>query len=205
MVTTQRYPSAKIFPVIAELLNCMPNAFYYKRGHFELKRICEYAGNRGFTHLIVLTEKAKTPNGLILIKLPLGPTAAFKLRSTMLGSDIKGHGNSTAHIPELILNNFNTRLGRRLGRFLGSLYPHKPDFKGRQVATFHNQRDFIFFRQHRYMFGEDGKSVKMQELGPRFTLKLRYLLAGSFDTKQGEYEWVYHRHSMEMSRRKFQL
>jgi ribosome production factor 1 len=221
MVTTQRSPSGKLFPVIAELLGCIPNAFYYKRGLFDLKRICTFAADKGFTHLLVLTERLKVPNGLLVIRLPFGPTAAFKLRSTMLASDIKGHGRSTGHVPELILNNFGTRLGRRVGRVLGSLFPHKPEFVGRQVATFHNQRDFIFFRHHRYIFeevqeggGEErarkagiagGVRVRMQELGPRFTLRLKYLLAGSFDTKFGDYEWRYHRHDMETSRRRFQL
>jgi ribosome production factor 1 len=45
-----------------------------------------------------------------------------------------------------VLNNFNTRLGRRVGRMLGSLFHQEPQFRGRRVATFHNQRDFIFFR-----------------------------------------------------------
>lgn len=31
-----------------------------------------------------------------------------------------------------------------------SLFPQDPEFKGRRVVTFHNQRDFIFFRHHRY-------------------------------------------------------
>jgi ribosome production factor 1 len=63
--------------------------------------------------------------------------------------DIPNHGKPTSHIPELILNNFNTRLGRRVGRFMGSLFPHQPEFEGRQVVTFHNQRDYIFVRHHR--------------------------------------------------------
>ena len=29
---------------------------------------------------------------------------------------IRGHGTPTGHRPELILNNFNTRLGHRMGR-----------------------------------------------------------------------------------------
>lgn len=32
-----------------------------------------------------------------------------------------------------------------------------PEFHGRRVVTFHNQRDFIFVRHHRYMFDPDGK------------------------------------------------
>jgi len=32
------------------------------------------------------------------------------------------------------------------------VFPQKPEFQGRRVVTFHNQRDFIFFRHHRYIF-----------------------------------------------------
>lgn len=58
----------------------------------------------------------------------------------------QNHGRPTKHKPEIILNRFNTQLGTRIGRLLASLYPQAPQFRGRQVATFHNQRDFIFFR-----------------------------------------------------------
>jgi hypothetical protein len=34
------------------------------------------------------------------------------------------HGTKTDHVPEVILNNFSTRLGHRVGRLLGSLMPH---------------------------------------------------------------------------------
>lgn len=61
---------------------------------------------------------------LLLIHLSNGPTAFFKLSSFQPGDSIPGHGKPTSHIPEVILNNFTTRLGRRLGRFLGSLFPH---------------------------------------------------------------------------------
>lgn len=63
----------------------------------------------------------------------------------------QGHGKPTSHKPEVMLNNFSTRLGHTVGRMFASLFPHHPQFKGRQVVTFHNQRDFIFFRYHRYM------------------------------------------------------
>jgi len=73
------------------------------------------------------------------------------------------------------LNNFNTKLGRRVARQFAALFPQKPEFKGRQAVTFHNQRDFIFVRRHRYIFNDENKMVRMQEIGPRFTLKLRKL------------------------------
>lgn len=58
----------------------------------------------------------------------------------------QNHGRATKHKPELILNNFGTRLGHRVGRMFASLFSQDPNFRGRRVVTFHNQRDFIFFR-----------------------------------------------------------
>ena len=126
-----------------------------------------------------------------MIHLPDGPTFTYKLSSIIPSKEISGHGRTTAHKPELILNNFNTRLGHTIGRSFASLFPHVPEFNGRQVCTFHNQRDFIFFRRHRYIFDDEGKKCDLQELGPRFTLKLRSLQKGTFDTKYGEYEWKF--------------
>ena len=60
--------------------------------------------------------------------------------------------NPTSHWPELILKNFRTRLGRKVGRMFAAMFPQKPQYEGRQVVTLHNQRDYIFFRQHRYIF-----------------------------------------------------
>ena len=70
----------------------------------------------------------------------------------------------------------------------------------------HNQRDFIFFRHHRYEF-KSAEKCRLRELGPRFTLKLRSLQKGTFDSALGEYDWIIQgkRHDMETSRRKFFL
>ena len=83
----------------------------------------------------------------------------------------------------------------------------EPQFEGRQVVTFHNQRDFIFVRHHRYIYRKEGDKTRarLQELGPRFTLKMKWLQEGSFDTEFGEYEWMSKRKQQETSRRKFNL
>jgi len=70
-----------------------------------------------------------------------------------------------------------------------TLFDQRAEFRGRQVVTLRNQRDYIFFRRHRYMFYEEGKNVEIQEIGPRFTLKLMYLHQGLFDPDHAEYEW----------------
>jgi hypothetical protein len=47
---------------------------------------------------------------------------------------------------------------------------------------------FTFF--NRYIF-RDGKRCDLQELGPRFTLKMKWLQKGTFSTKDGDYEWIF--------------
>ncbi|KMZ71598.1 Ribosome production factor [Zostera marina] len=225
LITTNRFNSTRGPAFISELLTIVPNAQYKKRGTYELKKIIEGAKKRDFTSIIVVHCRRREPDALLIIGLPFGPTAHFKLSSLVLRKDIKNHGNPSGHKPELILNNFTTTLGHRVGRLLQSIFPQDPEFRGRRVVTFHNQRDFIFFRHHRYKFDfkeendpNDTKAkatketstqkpkvaVHLQECGPRFTLKLRSLQHGTFDTKGGEYEWV-HKSEMDTSRRRFFL
>lgn len=210
MITTRPRPSGGLFHFIQDLLRMIPNAFFYPRKSFTVKQICQWASNKKFTHLFVISERLKKCNGLIVSVMPSGPTAFFKVSNVVNSGDIFNHGKVTAHQPEIILNNFNTRLGHRVGRFLGSFYPHEPEFVGRQVVTFHNQRDYIFVRFHRYIFAE-GKGqekrtrAQLQELGPRFTLKMRWLQEGTFDTQFGEYEWIHKRKEMDSTRRTFHL
>jgi ribosome production factor 1 len=207
MITTRPKPSRKLFPFIGDLMQLIPRAFYYPRESHQVSDMAASADKKGFTHLVVLAEKNKECNGMLVIHLPIGPTAYFKLSSFQAGATIPGHGKPTSHIPELILNNFGTRLGRRVGRFLGSLFPHEPQLEGRQVVTFHNQRDFIFIRHHRYIYRKekDKTRARLQELGPRFTIKMRWLQEGVFDTAFGEYEWIFRRRDMDKRKRKFIL
>eukprot|EP00056_Hartaetosiga_gracilis_P022044 m.27892 g.27892 ORF g.27892 m.27892 type:complete len:213 (-) comp9409_c0_seq1:707-1345(-) len=165
---------------------------FQKRRHqcgFALKTIVKQASAKGYTDLIVINEDAKKPNLMLFIHLPEGPTAYFKLTNVKLGRELKGHGRATQHYPEVITNGFSTRLGKVVSRMFQSLFPQQPEFQGRSVVTFHTQRDFIFVRRHRYVFRSNEKAG-LQELGPRFTLKLMSLQKGTFDSKFGEYEFV---------------
>ena len=215
LITTRPRPSKELFRFVADLMQLIPQCYFYPRKSYSIKDICHYASNKKFTHVIVLSEKSKVCNGMIVSHLPHGPTAFFKVSNVIPSTDIKNHGTTTSHIPELNLHGFGTRLGHRVGRFLGSLFPHNAQFQGRQIVTFHNQRDYVFVRQHRYIF-ESGKEVeketskaktkaRLQELGPRFTLKMRWLQEGTFDTKFGEYEWIHKRKEMDTTRRKFHM
>ncbi|KAF9688015.1 hypothetical protein SADUNF_Sadunf02G0153100 [Salix dunnii] len=194
LITTSRFNSTRGPAFISELLEVIPNAHYYKRGTYDLKKIVEYAKKQDFTSLIVVHTKRREPDALLIIGLPDGPTAHFKLSRLVLRKDIKNHGNPTSHEPELVLTNFTTRLGHHTGSYIFETKESKTsDSKGKK--------------------GKDGKGEKisqqkviarLQECGPRFTLKLRSLQHGTFDTKGGEYEWV-HKPEMDTSRRRFFL
>jgi len=73
-------------------------------------------------------------NGLLHCHLPEGPTCLYRLTSLVLSKKIRNHGRATSHYPELILNNFSTRMGHRVGRMFASVFPQKPEFQGRRVV-----------------------------------------------------------------------
>jgi ribosome production factor 1 len=215
----------------AEILTGLfPHSVYIRRsahryGHkFSVREIASFASNRNFTALLVLKEDQKKPTGLDITHLPHGPTFHFSISNWVEGKKLPGHGKPTGHSPELILNNFRTPLGLLTARLFRTLYPPQPELQGRQVVTLHNQRDYLFLRRHRYVFrekrateknvvGPDGKEVKgvegiragLQELGPRFTLKLRRVdkyIGKGVEPDGVQWEW---KGGMEKQRTKFQL
>ncbi|CAN6565896.1 unnamed protein product [Malus baccata var. baccata] len=192
LITTCRFHSSRGPEFIRELLSVIPNATYYKRGTYDLKKIVEYANKKDFTTLIVVHTNRREPDALLIIGLPSGPTAHFKLSKLVLRKDIKNHGNPTSHEPELVLNNFTTRLGHRIGRYIFEEKEAKQiESKGKKTKDANGES------------GPKGKVIaRLQECGPRFTLKLISLQHGTFDTKGGEYEWV-HKPEMDTSRRRF--
>lgn len=204
LITCNENPHTWTIRFCKELRMTMPDAEFFWRKHSSIKKLLKEANARNFTDIIVVNEDRRHPNGIIVSHLPDGPTAVFRVSNVKYCKNIKKRGAHSIHRPEVILNNFNTRLGHTVKRMLQSLFHYDPEFTGRRVVTFHNQRDYIFVRHHRYEFKNEEK-VALQEVGPRFTLKLRSLQKGTFDSKYGEYEWVLKRHEMETSRRRFFL
>ncbi|KAK7206270.1 putative nucleolar ribosomal biogenesis factor RPF1p [Myxozyma melibiosi] len=200
LITTSKNARGEAYELSDQLIDIIPGSEFVKRGHkFSMKEIAKFCNNREFTDLVVISEDKKEVNGLTFVHLPNGPTMFFSLTSLRMPKQISGHGRATEHSPELILNNFSTRLGSTVGRLFQSLFPQTPEFVGRQVVTLHNQRDFIFFRRHRYVFKETER-VGLQELGPQFTLKLRRVQRGIAE----EMEWE-HRPDMDKEKHKFYL
>jgi len=207
LITCSDNPHSKTIAFIKELTRIIPNSEPKWRKKSSIKKMVKDATKLEYTDIIIVNEDNRTPNGLVVTHLPEGPTAHFKLSNVKITKDLrKDWKKITEHRPEVILNNFSTRLGHGIARMLAALFHYEPQFTGQRVATFHNQRDYIFFRHHKYNFKSTEK-VRLQEMGPRFTLKLRSYQKGTFDSKFGDYEWIISnkRHDMETSRRKFFL
>lgn len=204
LITTSIAHTGGIFRFIKELKNFMPNSYFYYRKKFDLGTIMKRAKEKEFTDIIVVKERLRKPYKLLLIHLPNGPTMEFKLFNVVYQDEIKGHGVSVGYNPELMFRNFKTTLGFRVQRALNALFPRDEELKGRELITFQNQRDYIFFRYYRYIFTEDFKSANLQEIGPRFVMRLLYVQKGLFDPEKGDYEWLY-QDKMGVRRRKFYL
>jgi rRNA maturation protein Rpf1 len=82
--------------------------------------------------------------------------------------------------PEIILKNFKNKIEKIAAVLIKSLFFYSPDFKVRQVASFYFNKGFIFFHYFRYIFSQSGNDVKIQEIGPRFTLRFCKLYENCF-------------------------
>ncbi|PRQ19608.1 putative anticodon-binding, Brix domain-containing protein [Rosa chinensis] len=192
LITTCRFNSSRGPAFIEELLSVIPNAQYYKRGTYDLKKIIEYANKKEFTSLIVVHTNRREPDALLIFGLPNGPTAHFKLSKLVLQKDIKNHGNPTSHELELVLNNFTTRLGHRIGRYIFETKETKQaEVKGKKTKD--SKADAITEAKPfvRLQILTVFPVLNTQECGPRFTLKLISLQHGTFDPRGGELEWVH--------------
>lgn len=133
-----------------ELTRIIPNSKSLYRNRSSVKKIVKSAIRENFTDIMIINEHKKEPDGLLVIHLPDGPTAHFRLSNVRITTEMrKSHKEITAHRPEVVLNRFTTRLGLTVGRMLGALFHYSPEFVGKRVVTFHNQRDYIFFRHYR--------------------------------------------------------
>ncbi|KAL5104922.1 Ribosome production factor 1 [Taenia crassiceps] len=207
-----------------ELSRVIPNTTLVPRWHLPLKKLIPKAIEHGYTALLVVNEDMKKLNTLVISHLPDGPTATFHVTNVTPRRKLRGlknRGIEEGVIPHLILNRFMTALASR-----GPPLPHC------RTVVFHNQRDFIFFRHYRYIHrknsgaSEDKKTmndvedggneeagpsmepldrVVVNEVGPRFTLKLKSIQLGTFDSQFGDYEWVKKGAVIGKSRRTFVL
>jgi len=186
IITTSNRPSKKTLHFVKALMEVLPCSIFCERRNYDLSTILGFAKDREFSDIVILNEDNGDVKHLFLIHLPRGPMASFLISNIKTSSNINEYRRSSKNKPELILNNFTSRLGRRVGRMFGSLFHQKPYFMGREVIVFSNTLDCIFFRHYRYLFDlkkhkntahntlrNSSTKVKLQMIGPSFTLKLK--------------------------------
>lgn len=85
---------------------------------------------------------------MALCHLPFGPTAYFGIHNCVLRHDIGSKqevGTISEVHPNLIFDNFSTKLGTRFQTILKALFP-VPKPSNKRIVTFSNRNDYISFR-----------------------------------------------------------
>jgi U3 small nucleolar ribonucleoprotein protein IMP4 len=88
------------------------------------------------------------PDGMAICHLPFGPTAYFGIHHCVLRHDIGSKeevGKISEVFPNLIFENFSTKLGLRFKTILQALFP-VPKPSNKRIMTFANRNDYISFR-----------------------------------------------------------
>jgi len=188
-VTTSRDASSRLKQFAKEVKLLIPNATRINRGNHRVDELMESCRQGGFSDVVIVQETRGEPDGLVVCHLPLGPTAFFSLSNAVLRHDLEGGASPMSEsYPHIIMNNFNTDLGKRVGNILKCLFPvPKPDT--RRIVTFSNDNDFISFRHH--MYSKTGMdNVTLHEVGPRFEMRLYQIRLGTLEQKDAETEYV---------------
>ena len=188
-VTTSRDPSSRLKQFAKEIKLLIPNATRSNRGNSRVDELMEGCKQAEFTDVVIVQETRGEPDGLVICHLPLGPTAFFSLSNTVMRHDLDPPAAPMSEAyPHIILNNFQTELGQRVGNILKCLFPvPRPDSK--RVVTFSNDNDFISFRHHMYSQATHD-SVTLHEVGPRFEMRLYQIRLGTLDQKEADNEYV---------------
>ncbi|VVA33170.1 PREDICTED: U3 [Prunus dulcis] len=205
LITTSRNPSAPLVQFAKELKLVFPNAQQMNRGGQVISEIIETCRAHDFTDVVLVHENRGVPDGLFIIHLPFGPTAFFELRNVVTRHDIKDKkamGTMPQVYPHVILDNFTTKLGERTANILKHLFPvPKPDTK--RIITFANQSDYISFRHHTYEKHGGPKSIVLEEIGPRFEMRLFKIKLGTLDQTESQDEWVFKPYMNTAKKQKF--
>lgn len=188
-VTTSRDPSSRLKQFVKEIKLLIPNSTRINRGNNRVDELVASCRDAHFTDVVVVQETRGEPDGLVISHLPYGPTAFFSLSNTVMRHDIEGGAAPMSEAyPHIILNNFNSNIGLRIGNVLKCLFP-VPKADSKRVITFSNTDDFLSFRHH--IYEKQGKDkILLDEVGPRFEMRLFQLRLGTLDQKDAQNEYV---------------
>ena len=189
-VTTSRDPSSRLKQFAKEMKLLIPNSSRMNRGNNRVDELMESCKQSEFTDVIIVQETRGEPDGLVVCHLPLGPTAFFTLSGAVLRHDLDPPAAPMSEAyPHLILNNFQTELGKRIGNILKCLFPVPNKADTKRIITFSNENDFISFRHHMY-HKQSHDTIQLHEVGPRFEMRLYQIRRGTLEQKEADMEYV---------------
>lgn len=199
LVTTSRDPSSRLTQFLKEIRLLMPGAQRMNRGGYIVKDLMDLARSHEMTDVVLVHEHRGEPDGMVICHLPFGPTAYFGLSNVVLRHDLPDKPPTISEAnPHLIFHGFTAKVGQRVKTILQALFP-PAKVLGDRVMTFANNNDVIHFRHHAFTRpkgpGGDGHKskaadVKLEECGPRFSMRLFRIELGAIDMKDVEVEWV---------------
>ena len=207
LVTTSRDPSSRLGTFAKEMRLLLPTSVRLNRGNLILSNLVDSAKSSGLSDIVLLHEHRGTPTALTVSHFPHGPTASFSLHNVVLRADIpnSARGTVSESYPHLIFEGFESKLGNRVVQVLKHLFPPREATAkiGNRVVTyvsissfaatantrrFKNIEDTIEVRHH--VFVKTGyQSVELAEVGPRMSMRLFEIRAGTLDNKEGDVEW----------------
>mmetsp|Transcript_18465 Transcript_18465/g.23781 ORF Transcript_18465/g.23781 Transcript_18465/m.23781 type:complete len:297 (-) Transcript_18465:196-1086(-) len=188
-VTTSRDPSSRLKQFAKEMKLLVPNSTRINRGNNRVDELMDSCRQSEYSDVVIVQETRGQPDGLVICHLPLGPTAFFSLSSSVMRHDLDPPAAPMSEAyPHIIMNNFNSTLGKRVGNILKCLFP-VPKADTKRVITFSNDNDFISFRHHMYS-KPTHDSVALHEVGPRFEMRLYQIRLGTLEQKEADNEYV---------------
>jgi U3 small nucleolar ribonucleoprotein protein IMP4 len=189
LITTSRKPSSRLLQFLKELKIVLPNSVRTNRGNYIMKDLVDIALKYEFSDLIILHEHRGTPDGIIISHMPSGPTAYFGLSEVVLRHDLHTRLETMSEeYPNLIFDGFNSKIGERVSDILKYLFP-VPKLDSHRVISFINRDDVIVFRNHTHSKA-DYRTVDLNEVGPRFNMRLYQITLGTVEISHAQKEWV---------------
>jgi U3 small nucleolar ribonucleoprotein protein IMP4 len=172
-----------------EIKLLFPNSTRINRGNNRVDELMESCRQSEFSDVVIVQETRGEPDGLVICHLPLGPTAFFSLSNAVMRHDLNPPAAPMSEAyPHILLNGFNSELGKRAGNILKCLFP-VPRADSKRVVTFSNENDFISFRHHMYSkISHD--NVALHEVGPRFEMRLYQIRLGTLEQKEADNEYT---------------
>ena len=159
LITTNAKAHKEAYRFTEVFQELIPNSTFLKRkDQFNMKQMSKFCANRDFTDLIVVNEDKKVVNGITFDPPACGPSFYFSVSSLVYKDRISGHGRATSHVPELILNNFTTRLrAPRWAVVSNHSSLSSPSLWVARSSPCITSEISSFSRRHRYMFKNEEK------------------------------------------------